>query len=123
MYGTESISWRQAVAAARRTGAAVSTTSKCKHIELNVAICVSILVLCLLCIQTGYTLLLNDVIACSSETHSNGLFLSVGAGGNRQHESSKDTAALDRETEELKHATLSLDVGKAIMQVASNHGR
>lgn len=39
-----------------------------------------------------------------------------GGGGNRQHGAAKDTAVLDRETEELKHATVSMDVGKAIAQ-------
>ncbi|XP_041481392.1 endothelial differentiation-related factor 1-like [Lytechinus variegatus] len=38
------------------------------------------------------------------------------AGTNKQHSSSKDTAKLDRETEELHHAHVSLDVGKAIQR-------
>lgn len=37
-------------------------------------------------------------------------------GGNKQHSSSKNTAKLDRETEELHHDTVSLDVAKLIMQ-------
>ncbi|CAH3024116.1 unnamed protein product [Porites evermanni] len=40
-----------------------------------------------------------------------------GAGANKQHSSSKDTAKLDRETEELHHEKVSLDVGKLIQQM------
>lgn len=36
------------------------------------------------------------------------------AATNRQHSSAKDTAALDRETEELHHERISLDVGRLI---------
>lgn len=39
-----------------------------------------------------------------------------GAGSNKQHVATKNTAKLDRETEELKHETISLDVGKLIQQ-------
>ena len=39
-----------------------------------------------------------------------------GAGGNRQHGTSLNTAVLDRETEELKHAKVSMDVGKLIQK-------
>ena len=38
------------------------------------------------------------------------------AGQNKQHLVSKDTAKLDRETEELHHDTLGLDVGRIIQQ-------
>jgi len=38
------------------------------------------------------------------------------AGQNKQHLTSKDTAKLDRETEELHHDTLGLDVGRIIQQ-------
>ena len=38
------------------------------------------------------------------------------AGQNKQHSSSKDTAKLDRETEELHHERVSLDVGKIIQK-------
>ncbi|KXJ23552.1 endothelial differentiation-related factor 1 [Exaiptasia diaphana] len=38
------------------------------------------------------------------------------AGGNKQHSTHKDTAKLDRETEELHHEKLSLDVGKLIQK-------
>ncbi|XP_028408333.1 endothelial differentiation-related factor 1-like [Dendronephthya gigantea] len=38
------------------------------------------------------------------------------AGQNRQHSSAKDTAKLDRETEELHHERVSLDVGKIIQK-------
>jgi len=39
-----------------------------------------------------------------------------GGGGNIQKSASKNTAKLDRETEELHHESVSLDVGKLIMQ-------
>lgn len=39
-----------------------------------------------------------------------------GAGGNKQHIVTKNTAKLDRETEELRHSTVSLDVGKLIQK-------
>nr|CAI5868906.1 unnamed protein product [Callosobruchus analis] len=39
-----------------------------------------------------------------------------GAGSNKQHVTTKNTAKLDRETEELKHDTIPLDVGKLIQQ-------
>ncbi|CAH1977957.1 unnamed protein product [Acanthoscelides obtectus] len=39
-----------------------------------------------------------------------------GAGSNKQHVTTKNTAKLDRETEELKHETIPLDVGKLIQQ-------
>uniref|UniRef100_A0A1L8DI83 Putative transcription factor mbf1 n=1 Tax=Nyssomyia neivai TaxID=330878 RepID=A0A1L8DI83_9DIPT len=39
-----------------------------------------------------------------------------GAGTNKQHVATKNTAKLDRETEELKHEKISLDVGKLIQQ-------
>ncbi|XP_066256089.1 endothelial differentiation-related factor 1 homolog [Euwallacea similis] len=42
--------------------------------------------------------------------------LKWGAGSNKQHVTTKNTAKLDRETEELKHDTISLDVGKIIQQ-------
>lgn len=39
-----------------------------------------------------------------------------GAGTNKQHVTTKNTAKLDRETEELKHEKIPLDVGKIIQQ-------
>ncbi|XP_072154749.1 endothelial differentiation-related factor 1 homolog [Bemisia tabaci] len=39
-----------------------------------------------------------------------------GGGQNKQHATVKNTAKLDRETEELKHDTVPLDVGKLIQQ-------
>lgn len=39
-----------------------------------------------------------------------------GAGSNKQHVITKNTAKLDRETEELKHDTIPLDMGKLIQQ-------
>ena len=38
------------------------------------------------------------------------------ASQNKQHSANKNTAKLDRETEELHHDTLGLDVGKIIQQ-------
>ncbi|CAD7081704.1 unnamed protein product [Hermetia illucens] len=39
-----------------------------------------------------------------------------GAGTNKQHVATKNTAKLDRETEELKHSKIPLDVGRLIQQ-------
>ncbi|KAJ7378160.1 Endothelial differentiation- factor 1 [Desmophyllum pertusum] len=39
-----------------------------------------------------------------------------GGSGNKQHSANKDSAKLDRETEELHHEKVSLDVGKLIQQ-------
>lgn len=38
------------------------------------------------------------------------------AGQNKQHSAAKNTAKLDRETEELHHQTIGMDVGKLIQQ-------
>lgn len=43
-------------------------------------------------------------------------YSSVGAGTNKQIGTTKNTAKLDRETEELKHDKVPLDLGKYIMQ-------
>lgn len=43
-------------------------------------------------------------------------------GGNKQHSTNKNTAKLDRETEELHHDTVSLDVSKLIMQGRQSKG-
>ncbi|XP_018789935.1 PREDICTED: endothelial differentiation-related factor 1 homolog isoform X1 [Bactrocera latifrons] len=45
-----------------------------------------------------------------------------GAGTNKQHITTKNTAKLDRETEELKHDKIPLDVGKLIMQGRQSKG-
>ncbi|XP_065161491.1 endothelial differentiation-related factor 1 homolog [Atheta coriaria] len=39
-----------------------------------------------------------------------------GAASNKQHVTTKNTAKLDRETEELRHEEISFDVGKTIQQ-------
>lgn len=39
-----------------------------------------------------------------------------GAGTNKQHVATKNTAKLDRETDELKHKTISSDVARTIQQ-------
>ncbi|XP_059485755.1 endothelial differentiation-related factor 1 [Neocloeon triangulifer] len=39
-----------------------------------------------------------------------------GAATNKQHQTTKNTAKLDRETEELKHEKISMDIGKLIQQ-------
>lgn len=44
------------------------------------------------------------------------LHFADGAASNRQHVNTKNTAKLDRETEELRHATVPSDTGKLIMQ-------
>lgn len=38
------------------------------------------------------------------------------AGNNKQHESAKNTAALDRETDELHHSRVDMDAARAIQQ-------
>jgi len=45
-----------------------------------------------------------------------------GAASNKQHGTTLNTAKLDRETEELKHDKVSLDVGKLIMQGRQSKG-
>lgn len=50
------------------------------------------------------------------------LWFSGGAGSNKQHVATKNTAKLDRETEELKHETISLDIGKLIQQGRQSKG-
>uniref|UniRef100_A0A6B2EHL3 Putative transcription factor mbf1 n=1 Tax=Phlebotomus kandelakii TaxID=1109342 RepID=A0A6B2EHL3_9DIPT len=45
-----------------------------------------------------------------------------GAGTNKQHVATKNTAKLDRETEELKHEKIPLEVGKLIMQGRQSKG-
>jgi len=42
--------------------------------------------------------------------------MKYGAGGNKHSGTSLNTTKLDRETEELKHATVSMDVGKLIQK-------
>ncbi|XP_071821009.1 endothelial differentiation-related factor 1-like [Apostichopus japonicus] len=44
------------------------------------------------------------------------------AGSNKQHSTSKDTAKLDRETEELHHNRITIDVGKLIQQGRQDKG-
>lgn len=39
-----------------------------------------------------------------------------GAGTNKQHVATKNTAKLDRETDELKHKAITADVAKTIQQ-------
>lgn len=51
-----------------------------------------------------------------SKFNVNILLISDGAGTNKQHIATKNTAKLDRETEELRHSKISLDVGKLIQQ-------
>lgn len=48
--------------------------------------------------------------------------LIVGAGTNKQHVTTKNTAKLDRENEELKHDKIPLDVGKIIQQGRQGKG-
>ncbi|XP_060520171.1 endothelial differentiation-related factor 1 homolog [Cylas formicarius] len=48
--------------------------------------------------------------------------LKWGAGSNKQHVATKNTAKLDREHEELKHESISLDVGRLIQQARQGKG-
>ncbi|RLU20508.1 hypothetical protein DMN91_007118 [Ooceraea biroi] len=53
------------------------------------------------------------------------IFSGVGVGGggaNRQHVTTKNTAKLDRETEELKHDQIPLELGKLIQQGRQSKG-
>ena len=45
-----------------------------------------------------------------------------GAGGNTQHQTSKNTAALDRETEELHHERVSMNLQRAMQQARQAKG-
>jgi len=56
--------------------------------------------------------------ACDSSS----FYLSVAAGQNKQHLTSKNTAKLDRETEELHHDTISIDVARLIQQARQAKG-
>lgn len=49
-------------------------------------------------------------------------FMSGGGGANKQHVTTKNTAKLDRETEELKHDKIPLDLGKLIQQGRQSKG-
>lgn len=44
------------------------------------------------------------------------LYLKDGAGTNKQHVITKNTAKLDRETEELRHDKIPIELGKLIQQ-------
>lgn len=44
------------------------------------------------------------------------MIFSGGGGQNKQHVTTKNTAKLDRETEELKHDKVTLDLGKTMQQ-------
>jgi len=48
--------------------------------------------------------------------------LTVGAGHNTQHGTSQNTAKLDRETEELHHKHVNMDVSRAIQQARQAKG-
>lgn len=54
-------------------------------------------------------------------TKANNFWLG-GGGANRQHVTTKNTAKLDRETEELKHDHIPLELGKLIQQGRQNKG-
>ena len=47
-------------------------------------------------------------------------FTVVSAGQNKQHSAAKNTAQLDRETEELHHEKIGMDVGKLIQKGRSD---
>lgn len=50
------------------------------------------------------------------------LFFAGAAGQNKQHLVTKNTAKLDRETEELHHDRVTLEVGKVMQQGRQNKG-
>jgi ribosome-binding protein aMBF1 (putative translation factor) len=54
--------------------------------------------------------------------HANSSVSTGSAGQNKQHLVTKNTAKLDRETEELQHLRVSLEVGKVIQQGRQNSG-
>lgn len=58
----------------------------------------------------------------SCHLSNNIINFSDGAGTNRQHVTTKNTAKLDRETEELRHEKIPLEVGKLIMQGRQSKG-
>jgi len=76
------------VNAARRQGSAVDTQQKCKEFAS----------------LYGYVFI------------STLSFVLGGAGSNKQHQTTKNTAKLDRETDELKHDKVPMDVGRMIQQ-------
>lgn len=79
----------QAVNAARRQGLSVETQQKCKA-------------------QRSFQ---------NVSYHPNvSSCFTGGAGSNKQHVATKNTAKLDRETEELKHERIPLDIGRLIQQ-------
>lgn len=86
-----------AINTARRQGAAIDTQQKCKFENFSFY-------------QLKY-----DVLTFFS-------IQLVGAGTNKQHVATKNTAKLDRETEELKHESITLDVGKLIQQARQSKG-
>lgn len=62
-------------------------------------------------------------LLCSAQTDSALLALPPGAAGqNKQHSITKNTAKLDRETEELHHDRVTLEVGKVIQRGRQSKG-
>lgn len=47
---------------------------------------------------------------------------SVNAATNKQHQTSLNTSKLDKETEQLHHETVGLDIGRLIQQGRQNKG-
>lgn len=84
---------QSAINVARRTGAEVSTEQKCKMSKF-------------------FIFFLNLFLFFFSKKFNN----QDDGGKNKQHIVTKNTAKLDRETEELRHSTVSLDVGKLIQK-------
>ncbi|CAH2316882.1 endothelial differentiation-related factor 1 [Pelobates cultripes] len=103
---------KQAIIAAQRKGDDVETSKKCMLqycfsfllIEWGGGECVIFSILCTL----GVFVCLIDTLPVILQTGS--------AGQNKQHTITKNTAKLDRETEELHHDRVSLEVGKVIQQ-------
>lgn len=70
---------------------------------------------------SSYQIVAILLISCIKLVHTCEFFTG-GAGTNKQHVTTKNTAKLDRETEELKHEKVSLDLGKCIQQARQNKG-
>ncbi|KAK2120741.1 hypothetical protein P7K49_002127 [Saguinus oedipus] len=126
----------QAILAAQRRGEDVETSKKCRCLRFrlhNEAVlwgpCAG--VWCGRCPQGRYQLhvcphrcwlspgrqLIPNPLLCSCLTLTPGA-----AGQNKQHSITKNTAKLDRETEELHHDRVTLEVGKVIQQGRQSKG-
>ncbi|XP_042101339.1 endothelial differentiation-related factor 1 isoform X1 [Ovis aries] len=97
---------KQAILAAQRRGEDVETSKKCSGRLWGRAP-----------FQTGSPVGLLPTLPFALALHGPGA-----AGQNKQHSVTKNTAKLDRETEELHHDRVPLEVGKAIQQGRQGQG-